>query len=363
MLLTTKIKLLPNAEQYQSLVRTMQVFNQACNQISELAFETKVFSKFKLQSLCYYDVKETFGLSSQLVIRAISKVTESYKATKENLHYFKPTGAIVYDQRILSFKGLNIASLSTVDSRIDIPMQISSYHQNQMQGKRIKGQADLILVDNTFYLLLVLDFPENTPIDTTDCLGIDLGIVNIATDSVGEYYSGAKLNNMRKRNKRLRKKLQSKSTKSAKKLLKKRRQKEQRIAKDINHQIAKKIVQKALRHNLAIVLEDLNGISKLKSKKQTVNKAQRSKLSGWSFYQLTSFIQYKALLKGISVLFVDPHYTSQQCSCCGHISKENRKTQSNFICESCNYVANADYNASLNIRAKGYSQLAERCKA
>ena len=352
MLLTMKIKLLPNQIQYQALLHTMEVFNQACNEISSIAFDNHTFSKFSIQKLCYYEIKEKYQLSSQLVIRAISKVAESYKADKKVLHLFKPNGAIVYDQRILSFKGLNVASLSTLEGRLDIPMQISSYHQNQMQGKRIKGQADLILTDNTFYLLLVINFPEQTPIETQEFIGIDLGIANIAVDSLGQQYSGSKLNNLRKRNLKLRKKLQSKGTKSAKKLLKKRRHKEKRMAKDMNHQISKQIVAKALRHNASIVLENLNDISKLKSKKQTVNKQQRSKLSGWSFHQLTQFILYKAQLFGVSVIFVDPSYTSQSCSCCGHTSKNNRKDQAHFICESCGFVAHADYNAALNIRSR-----------
>ena len=352
MLLTTKIKLLPNKDQYMSLFHTMAVFNQACNQISQIAFDNKVFSKFKIQTLCYYQIREESKLSAQLVIRAISKVAESYKVDKQVLHEFKSTGAIVYDQRILSFKGLNIASLSTIDGRLDIPMQISSYHQNLMQGKRIAGQADLILQDDTFYLLLVLEYPENSPIETQDYIGIDLGVTNLAVDSMGQFYSGAKVNNLRRRYLKIRKRLQTKGTKSAKKLLKKRRHKEQHMARDINHCIAKQIVAKALRHKSCIVLENLKGASKLRTKEKTVIKEQRRNLSNWSFYQLKDFISYKALLKGVPVIFVNPAYTSRTCFCCGYVSEDNRETQADFVCKSCGFVAHADYNAALNIRSR-----------
>jgi transposase len=49
------------------------------------------------------------------------------------------------------------------------------------------------------------------------------------------------------------------------------------------------------------------------------------------------------------VSFVDPAYTSQQCSACGYIDKGNRKTQAEFVCLKCNHTENADVNAAKNI--------------
>lgn len=363
MLLVTKIKLIPNEEQYHVLQETMRLFNMACNEISEIAFREKCFAKVKLQKICYYNIREKYeALSSQLVIRAIAKVCEAYKANKKVQCQFRLDGAIVYDQRILSFKGLEFTSISTNDGRINVPMVISSYHKNVLEGKHIRGQADLVFINGVFYLLLVVEFPQGTKIPTTDVIGIDLGIVNIATDSTGQIFSGAKINNIRNRYARIRAKLQAKKTKSAKRLLKKRSRKEQRMARDVNHCISKQLVEKASRHCSAIALENLYGLSKAREKKnsKTVSKSQRGKLSHWAFYQLQQFIQYKALQKGVEVIFVDPKYTSQTCSYCGHVAKENRKTQSQFECVSCGTVAHADHNASLQIREKGYRQLAVR---
>ncbi|MEK4326459.1 transposase [Paenibacillus sp. FSL R7-0312] len=352
-LITTKIKLLPKQEQYQALKRTMEQFNQACNRISIIAYESNCFSKVKLQQLCYYPIRIEFeNLSSQLIIRAIAKVCEAYKLNKKTKCQFKLDGAIVYDQRILSLKGLGNVSLATVEGRIKVPMFISGYHISVMQDRRIRGQADLVFVNGVFYLLLVLEIPEGERINTSEVLGIDLGIVNIATDSKGEFFSGAKINNLRKRYSRLRTKLQSKGTKAAKRRLQQRARKERRMARDINHCISKNIVEKAQRHSSVIALENLNGISKNKQKSKTVMKSQRQRLSRWSFFQLRQFIEYKARMNGVPVVFVDPKYTSQECSSCGHTDKENRKTQDQFECVSCGFVANADYNASLNIRRR-----------
>jgi hypothetical protein len=64
-----------------------------------------------LQKLVYEDVRKQFNLSTQLTIRAIAKVVEAYKRDKSKQCFFKPIGAVVYDPRILSFKGLEKASL------------------------------------------------------------------------------------------------------------------------------------------------------------------------------------------------------------------------------------------------------------
>jgi IS605 OrfB family transposase len=323
MLCTTKIKLLTDSDQYQKIVDTMKRFNEACDYISERAFAEKSFNKLKIHKLVYYDVRERFDLSSQMVVRAIGKVAESYKVDKKSVHTFNETGAVVYDERILSFKGIEIASILTLEGRIDVPMLISKYHQGVLQGRRVRGQADLILQDGTFYLLLLVELPDGTPFEAEGVIGVDLGIANIAVDSTGETFSGAQVNGIRSRHRRLRKKLQAKGTKSAKRLLKKRRRKEQRFARDVNHCISKKIVSKAQGTRYMLALEDLKGIRERTEK--TVKKAQRSKHSSWSFYQLRQFIDYKALLAGVHVVFVDPRNTSRTCPECGLVDKRQKE--------------------------------------
>jgi IS605 OrfB family transposase len=350
MLCTTKIKLLTDSDQYQKIVDTMKRFNEACDYISERAFAEKSFNKLKIHKLVYYDVRERFDLSSQMVVRAIGKVAESYKVDKKSVHTFNETGAVVYDERILSFKGIEIASILTLEGRIDVPMLISKYHQGVLQGSKVRGQADLILQDGTFYLLLVVELPNGTPFEAEGVIGIDLGIANIAVDSTGENFSGAQVNGIRSRHRRLRMKLQAMGTKSAKRLLKKRRRKEQRFARDVNHCISKKIVSKAQDTRYMLALEDLKGIRERTEK--TVKKAQRSKHSSWSFYQLRQFIDYKALLAGVHVVFVDPRNTSRTCPECGLIDKRNRPNRDTFHCQCCGFAAPADNVAARNIASR-----------
>ncbi|WP_158679949.1 zinc ribbon domain-containing protein [Deinococcus sp. NW-56] len=54
---------------------------------------------------------------------------------------------------------------------------------------------------------------------------------------------------------------------------------------------------------------------------------------------------------GRAVVRVDPRFTSQACSQCGHTCRENRVSQSRFVCQSRGHTANADHNAALNIHA------------
>ena len=109
MFLTLKVKLHPTEEQRRKLLSTMETFNAACDDISREAHEFKTFNKIKLQHRLYYRIREQYKLPAQLAIRAIGKVVESYRGERRHLHVFDPHGAIVYDQRIMSFKGLDRA--------------------------------------------------------------------------------------------------------------------------------------------------------------------------------------------------------------------------------------------------------------
>ena len=358
MLYTLKIRLYPSKEQTEQLLKTMDRFNSACNVISHIAFKSKTFSKVKLQHICYYQIRDDFKLSAQMVVRAIGKVAESYsdKNKRDNLHTFKPHGAIVYDDRILTVKSIDTVSILTLDGRIFVPMAVCEYHANIINNAlRVRGQADLGYIGGKFYLFLVAELPDEPENVRDGFLGVDLGIVKIATTSDGKFYSGAKVKNLRKRNFKMRQKLQAKGTKSAKRLLKRRRRKESRFATDVNHCISKRLVEVAKGTKRAIVLEDLKGIRKRarKGTRKTVCKTMRQALSSWSFYQLRRFIEYKAKAAGVQVIYVDPRNTSRTCSKCGHIDKKSRKDQEHFVCSACGHALNADINAALNIARRG----------
>jgi len=339
---TLLAKLLPTAQQAQALSETMKAFNEACNSISETAFEQRTVNKIKLQKLIYREIRQKYGLSAQLTIRAISKVAEAYKRDINVKPSFRNDGAIVYDQRILSWKGIDRVSILTMKGRELISVKFGVYQEEKL--KRVRGQADLIVKDGVFYLGVVVDVPEPPVNDVKEWLGVDLGVINIAVDSDGQVWSGNRLNGVRSRHARFRAKLQSIGSKSAHRLLKKRSRREKSFAKDVNHCISKLLVAKAKDTCRGVALEDLKGIRS----RITVKKAQRRTQHSWSFNQLRSFIEYKAKLSGVPVRFVNPRDTSRTCLFCGCAAKENRHGES-FRCVVCGFVGFADHVAAVNI--------------
>jgi putative transposase len=344
MILTAKIKLRPTQEQCGMLLKTLETANAACNYASQQAWETETFKQFPLHRLVYGRLRERFGLCAQAAVRAIAKVAAAYRLGRQTQRTFQPRGAFPYDNRILSFEtaGQTI-SIWTLEGRQRMPYQCGDRQRGLLKGDR--GEADLCYVGGEFYLFVACQVETPEPEDVNEFLGIDTGIVNIATDSDGNNYSGAHLNGLRHRHARLRAKLQKKGTKSARRLLRSRRRKEARFAQDVNHCISKQIVDYAKGTGRGIALEDLTGIRD----RVTVRRAYRRQLHGWAFYDLRQKIEYKAELAGVPVAVVDPRNTSRTCPVCGCIDKRNRPDQSTFSCVACGFSGFADHIAAVNI--------------
>lgn len=341
------IKLVTTQLQRDVMYETLVTANQACNYIANESFETKVFRQYDIHKLVYKLVRNKFDLSSQVTVRCIGKVATTFKLNKKVRPKFKLTGAIAYDNRILRLvPEHNFVTIWTILGRIKIPYTTGEYQSNFLVYQ--KGECDLVFRNNDFYLFCACDVPEKPFIKVNGVLGIDLGIKNIATTSDNDNYSGAHLNFLRRRNRKLRSKLQSKGTKSAKRLLKKRSKKEQRFATNINHIISKEIVSVAKRTTRAIALEKLKYISK----RARVRKSRRDALSSWSFYQLQQFIEYKSKFQGIPVVYVNAKNTSIECLGCGCVKRSNRKSRDLFICKSCGLAGPADYIAARNIASR-----------
>jgi IS605 OrfB family transposase len=184
---------------------------------------------------------------------------------------------------------------------------------------------------------------------------VDLGVVNIATTLDGEIVnqgqrgSHAHLNTVRARYARVGAKLQKPQTRSAKRPLKKRGGRERRFAQDVNHCISRASVQTAKGTRRGMALEHLQNS---RGRAPVRGKRQRRVLHRWAFCHLRSVIAYiadKAQAAGVCVVVVNPAYTSQSCSRCGHCERANRTSQARFLCVSCGCSAHADANAAVNI--------------
>lgn len=347
MKLTLQLQLLPDDVQKADLLATMERFNQAATYAAEQGFAAGVFGQVSIHRLCYREIRNRFGLSAQMAVRAIAKAVECFARDKKVCPVFKPRSAICYDERVLSFKGLTEVSLWGLAGRHRMSFVCGDY-QRARQG-RIKGQSDLVYRQGKFYLLCTVDMPEDSPITIGDAIGVDLGIVNLATDSTGEVFTGDKVEEVRQRYSKRRAGLNRNGSKSARRRLSKIRKKEANFRRNYNHVIAKRLVAKAKGTASILVFENLKGIRE----RITVRGTQRAKHSGWAFRQLQSFVEYKARLAGVPVVYIDPRNTSRTCSVCNYCHKGNRKSQAEFVCKQCGFSCNADWNASQNIRIKG----------
>jgi putative transposase len=349
MKLTLQLKLLPTPEQSVALRDTMRRFNEAATFAARLGFDAGVFSKPSIQKLAYQTLRERWGLSAQMAVRAVAKAAECFSRDKKVCPVFRPDGAMTYDERILSFKDCHKVSILAVGAgRLLVPYVFGEYQAGNLG--RIRGQCDLVLRGGQFYLYCTIEFEEPPPVDVGDYLGVDLGIINLATDSEGETFSGAAVDRNRKRRATARKQYQRKGTKSAKRRLKKMAGRQRRFQANINHSISKRIVGKAKALGTGIALEDLKGIRT--RVETTVGRKFRRRFGNWAFAQLRAFVEYKARLAGVPLVTVDPRNTSRTCSACGHCEKANRKSQSEFVCKHCGHSQNADLNAARNIRAR-----------
>ena len=347
MKLVAALKLKPTRDQARAFQATLERCNAACTSLAAQGFDVGTFRQFDLQKLAYKRIRTEFGLTAQAAIRSIAKVADAFKVNRDKAPVFKPLAAQPYDDRIMRFVNCGDAvSLWTVEGRIVVPV-VMGKHQRALMIYR-KGEADLCFVRGKWFLNCTCDIPETETFNAEDWLGCDLGIVNILTDSDGRTYSGAAVEKNRSHLARRRAGLQRKGTKAAKRRLKALSGQQARFQTHTNHEISKALVETAERTGRGIGLEDLTHIRG----RVTVRRGQRARLHNWAFGQLRAFLDYKAKMRGVPVVYVDPRNTSIGCSCCGKIDKRNRPNQATFSCVECKHTALADFNAATNIRAR-----------
>src|SRR5438309_1280793 len=131
MKLTIQLQVLPDADQRAILLTTMERFNEAATFAARAGFEAGVFAQPSIHKLAYREIRDRFGLSAQMAVRAIGKAVECFKRDKTRCPAFKPHGAVTYDERILGFKGVDRVSLWTMTGRMALPIAYGEY-----QGER-----------------------------------------------------------------------------------------------------------------------------------------------------------------------------------------------------------------------------------
>lgn len=200
------------------------------------------------------------------------------------------------------------------------------------------------------------------PSNNGQTVGLDMGVAAIVADSEGNIVEPIdferELVKLRRCHRQLsRKQKGSANRQKAKMRLAKQNLRIANMRKDFLHKLSTRYSE-----NQVVVVEELNVKNMTKSAKGTEDKPGRNVRAksglnrsilknGWGMF--FEMLDYKTARRGGRLVKVSPEYTSQTCNVCGHISKENRKSQSRFKCEACGHTANADVNAAKNIRDRG----------
>ncbi|MGY2836529.1 RNA-guided endonuclease InsQ/TnpB family protein [Thermostichus sp. MS-CIW-41] len=363
--LTVSCKLKVAQSQAAKLDATLEAFGQALNWVNQNTPE-KIVNAVKLQSLCYYETRARFGLSSNLarttsrlrdqqVCRRVAGSRKVAKQKKRPVKEFK-SGFVTYDARIFSFRQKDwTVSLTTVEGRERFELAIGNYQRGMLAGSNPKSATLVKRKDGSYYIQICVEKKPPKQQDTDKVIGVDLGRTDIAHTSEGDNWNGQQLNRVRDRYSRLRAVLQrkaSKGTRSSRRrcreLLQRLSGKERRFQVWVNHRISKTIVSRAKATNSAIALEDLTGIRE-RVNQQPRSKTERRRANSWAFYQLRQFLEYKARVAGVSLILVPPAYTSQTCHWCLHIHPDpaqSYRSGKKFKCGHCGWEGDADLNGA-----------------
>jgi IS605 OrfB family transposase len=403
-IITAKLKLLVTPEQHHALRQTQLAYRDALNCVSQYAFEHgKTSNEKRLHQGMYYEIRSRFKLPSEMTNNAIRQVGATYRGlwtkTRKNAEhrrnkitkkrfkgldkppkYVSPT--ITYNFGYdYSFKSEQQVSIRTLKRRIMIPYQGYRNHIAHIQQGAICKAARLWYDQQhkQFYLLatLELDIADPTPDVQQTIVGVDVGQRYLATTATTKeeqhFFPGKAVRAKADHYARLHKRLQRKGTRSATRRLRSLSGRERRFKLDVNHVIAKTIVEQ---HPQALIgIEDLTGIRERTKRRKRRRKGKKtlpltpwqrranSHASKWAFAELQHMIIYKAALSGSIVVKVDADYTSQTCPMCGYRDEKNRPGKGLlFICQNqeCVYRLRTSHPYTLHADLIGARNIAMR---
>jgi IS605 OrfB family transposase len=356
--LTVVCKIQPTHEEAHHIDATLQRFAVACTYIHGPIPE-RVTNVMRMQAMLYYEVRERFGLSSNLAQQAFRRVSANRKTAKARGEAVTACHAtsVQYDQRILSFWEQDwTVSLTLLRGRARFALHIGNYQRGKLQEVK-PTSAQLCKHRNGSYAVHIQVKISGGSLPPADkAIGVDLGRNDIAHTSTSKHWAGDQIRRVRDRYSRWRGGLQRKATKGTRSTRRRCRQllarlsgQEKRFQRWLNHGISKEIIQDAHATGAMVVLEDLTGIRERTNRKRWA-RTERRRGNSWAFYQLRQFFTYKAALAAVPLVLHPPAYTSQMCHVCHHIGSRAGKR---FVCHHCGYRGDADYNAAKNLEILG----------
>lgn len=225
--------------------------------------------------------------------------------------------------------------------RISVGALLTEYQTSKLNGKL--GSLRITKKNNKWIAQVAVDVEPCKAVGN-NIMGVDLGlkVPAVAVTSTGKtkFFGNGRQNKYMKRKFKSKRQRLGKAKKQ--KAIKKTSSKEKRWANNQDHLISRQIINFAIDNNVSVI--NLEKLSDIRNTTRTSRKNNYN-LHSWSFYRLAQYIKYKAKLSGISVVDVNPCYTSQACPHCRSLNKTNDR---NYICD-CGYHGHRDRVGAVNI--------------
>jgi len=385
---TIKLRLYPDTDQAERFLAMSKEYQRLANVVSQWIFDHDFqLSWLKVNYHLYKIFRQESELNSQMIQSVFRTVSARYKTVREQMRqhsyrykneenkwvqvprdlnwlvkpiqFRQPQADLVRQSNYSFVDDMQQISITTLSKRTKLAFTNKGF-EKYFTGDWKLGTAKLVYSRGKWFLHIgitkkVNDFDSK---DSPQIVGIDRGLRFLATafDSKGKtlFFDGQKVLHKRKKFLDIRRQLQSKGTKSAKKRLKQLAQRENRWMTDVNHRISKTLVTAYGSHTL-FVLEDLTHVT---FNTDDLPKSLRNSHRSWAFFQLESFLTYKAQAIQSTVVKVNPAFTSQRCPKCGLVEKTNRHHDTHeYWCKQCQYRCNDDRLGAMNIEILGQKWL------
>jgi len=369
LLRVVKIRIYPNTSQKQKL---LQHFGSARFVYNFMLHKKKEVYELDKTSISAYELKKLLPqmkkteeyawlkeIDSMALQNAVLNMDKAYQNFFRRVKTKEKSGFPKFKSRHFSKQSYQTQNAVKKENKLYLPkigLMKAKFHRD------IAGEiktATVSMEANQFYVSMNIEDEEEEVFGFNNgkSIGIDVGVKVFAYTSGNQVIKHINLkkeiSNVIKAQKVLsRRKRGSKNRVKAKSKLAKKHLKLKNKRNDFLHKITKKLSE-----NQTIAVENLMIKNMSKSAKGTIELPKKSSgkrglnrsILQQSWGKFFEFLEYKLERNGGQLIKVDPKFTSQKCSCCGHISKENRESQALFVCKSCGKTLNADYNASINI--------------
>lgn len=228
--------------------------------------------------------------------------------------------------------------------KLAIPLRKNRVLTRYLSMPGAKLCSSVFLTEECVRLVVEVEVPKK---EKQVAIGIDPGATNLLTTDDGKHY-GTDIHKL------------------LEKLHKKRRNSKawKRCKQELKSFLCYTVKQLPWGSFDTLVLENNRNIKHKSKDRGRLSRKTRSFLDGWTAGELDTRIEYATQVNGVSLRRAASFHNSQTCPVCGCIKKENRASQSSFVCVECGHAAHADVVGAINVLARySLGKYGSECKA